>query len=41
MGRIMDEMDAARTGGSTAAQETAWDKGLSELKAEKSRMGCF
>lgn len=41
LGRIMDEMDAARSRGATAAQQLAWDKSLDELKTEKNRLGCF
>lgn len=41
LGRIMDDMDAARTGGASAAQQAAWHKRLGELKTEKTRLGCF
>ena len=41
MGRIMDQMDAARRHGYTAKQETAWDSRLRQLQTEKNRLGCF
>lgn len=41
LGRIMDDMDAARSGGASAAQQAAWNKRLGELKMEKTRLGCF
>ncbi len=41
MGRIMDQMDAARRHGYTAKQETDWDNKLRQLQAEKNRLDCF
>ncbi len=41
MGRIMDQMDAARRQGYTVKQEAAWDNQLRQLQAEKNRLGCF
>lgn len=41
MGRIMDQMDAARRHGYTAKQETDWDNKLRQLQAEKNRLSCF
>jgi hypothetical protein len=41
MGRVMDEMDAARGQEPSAAQQSAWTEKLGKLQAEKSRLGCF
>lgn len=41
MGKIMDEMDAARRHGYTSKQESDWDNKLRKLQAEKNRLGCF
>ena len=41
IGRVMDEMDVARSTGYTAKQEADWNQTLSRMQAEKSRLGCF
>lgn len=42
MGRIMDEMDAARGQGIVNARQQAdWTVKLNELQAEKKQLGCF
>lgn len=40
MGRIMDEMDAARHNGRADAN-AAWSENLKTLQADKNRLGCF
>ena len=40
MGRIMDEMDAARRKG-RADSNAAWNENLKKLQADKNRLGCF
>lgn len=41
MGRIMDEMDAARRQGLPAAADAARNESLKNLQADKNRLGCF
>lgn len=41
LGRVMDDMDAARRAGYTAQQEAGWNQRISGIQSEKSRMGCF
>jgi hypothetical protein len=40
MGRIMDEMDAARRRGQST-DTNGWNENLKKLQAEKSRLSCF
>lgn len=40
MGRILDEMDAARRKGRADANAT-WNENLKKLQADKNRLGCF
>lgn len=40
MGRVLDEMDAARRSG-RSTENAAWDNELKTLQADKSRLGCF
>ncbi len=41
MGRIMDEMDAARRQGLSAGAAAARNERLKKLQADKNRLGCF
>lgn len=41
MGKIMDDMDAARRQGYTTKQETEWNAKLKKLQADKATHGCF
>jgi hypothetical protein len=41
MGRIMDEMDAARGHDSAHRQQAEWHQKLNQLQAEKGKLGCF
>lgn len=41
MGKIMDDMDAARGQPHSADRQADWDESLQKLQAEKSRLSCF
>lgn len=41
MGRIMDEMDAARRQGTPVDADAARNESLKNLQADKNRLGCF
>jgi hypothetical protein len=41
LGKTMDEMDAARSQGSTAKKQAEWNIRLDNLQTEKNRLGCF
>lgn len=41
MGKVMDDMDAARRKGYTQKQEAEWNARLKKLQADKNKHGCF